>query len=411
MNHFPKNAYRCLPLFLLAIILIICSRLINADTGTCGGASITLPFTDVQASNVFFCSIAEAYFDGLTNGTSMTAYSPGDSVPREQMAAFITRTQDSALKRANRRAAMQQWWTTGSAGAMRATDLGSGNEPSDIVCDGGDVWTVNTGGTVSRVRTTDGKLLGTWTGGVGLVGIVAAAGRIFVAGHSGTSPGKIYVIDPTAAPGPMTVFENDIGAGANQMTFDGTNLWTVNFPSSGASSISRVDVGTGIDSTFTTGFDFPYDILWDGANLWVADGAFSALKRVDPATGTVVESIDVQQGPQRLLFDGTNLWISSRLNGVTTNDISVVRAVGSLRGTVLTYLSSAGGPVGMAFDGERILICNYDANTVSLFKAADFSPLVTVSTGTGSANAPFTACSDGLNFWLTKPNGHQIVRF
>jgi DNA-binding beta-propeller fold protein YncE len=209
----------------------------------------------------------------------------------------------------------------------------------------------------------------------------------------------------------MTVFENDIGAGAHQMTFDGTNLWTVNLPSSGGSSISRVDVGTGIDSTFTTGFDFPDDILWDGANLWVADGAFSALKRVDPATGTVVESITVQQGPQRLLFDGTNLWITSRLNGVTTNDISVVRAAGSLRGTVLTYLSSAGGPVGMAFDGERILICNYDGNTVSLFMAADFSPLATVSTGTGSANAPFTACSDGLNFWLTKPNGHQIVRF
>ncbi len=46
-----------------------------ADTGTCGGAMVTLPFTDV-AGNIFFCQIAEAYFSGLTNGTTPTTYSP-----------------------------------------------------------------------------------------------------------------------------------------------------------------------------------------------------------------------------------------------------------------------------------------------------------------------------------------------
>jgi hypothetical protein len=67
-----------------------------ADTGTCGGAMATLPFTDVS-SNFFFCQIAEAYFSGLTNGTTPTTYSPNDFVRRDQMAAFTTRTQDSAL--------------------------------------------------------------------------------------------------------------------------------------------------------------------------------------------------------------------------------------------------------------------------------------------------------------------------
>lgn len=76
--------------------LTILSKTIQADTGTCGGASITLPFTDVPNTNIFFCLIAEAYFSGLTAGTSATTYSPSDPVPREQMAAFISRTQDSA---------------------------------------------------------------------------------------------------------------------------------------------------------------------------------------------------------------------------------------------------------------------------------------------------------------------------
>ncbi len=95
--------------FSLAVLLSVSTRL-PADTGTCGGTSTPLPFTDV-AGNLFFCQIAEAFFSGLTNGTSATTYSPLDSVPREQMAAFITRTQDSALRRGSRRAALNQWAT------------------------------------------------------------------------------------------------------------------------------------------------------------------------------------------------------------------------------------------------------------------------------------------------------------
>jgi len=78
------------------------STRLEADTGTCGGATITLPFTDVAASNIFFCSIAEAFFSGLTNGTSATTYSPDDPVSRQQMAAFTTRTLDQSLKRGQR---------------------------------------------------------------------------------------------------------------------------------------------------------------------------------------------------------------------------------------------------------------------------------------------------------------------
>jgi hypothetical protein len=97
-------------LLLTIVVLLFTSSRLPADTGTCGGAMTTLPFTDV-AGNVFFCQIAEAYFSGLTNGTTPTTYSPSANVPREQMAAFITRTQDSALRRGSRRAALNQWAT------------------------------------------------------------------------------------------------------------------------------------------------------------------------------------------------------------------------------------------------------------------------------------------------------------
>src|SRR5262245_12765983 len=76
---------------------------LKADTGTCGGTTTTLPFNDV-GSSAFFCQIAAAYFSVLTYGTSATTYSPTATVTREQMAAFITRTQDSVLRRGSQRA-------------------------------------------------------------------------------------------------------------------------------------------------------------------------------------------------------------------------------------------------------------------------------------------------------------------
>src|SRR5689334_11549006 len=96
----------------LIVSLIAISSSLKADSGNCGGRIITLPFTDV-AGNAFFCQIAGAYFSDLLNDSKPpTTYGPNATVTRDQMAGVITRTQDSALKRGNRRAALNQWWTT-----------------------------------------------------------------------------------------------------------------------------------------------------------------------------------------------------------------------------------------------------------------------------------------------------------
>jgi S-layer homology domain len=399
-----KNLQHRFSLLMTAVsILIAMSVRMHADTGTCNGVSITLPFTDVASSNVFFCSIAEAYFSGLTNGTTATTYSPSDPVPREQMAAFITRTMDQSLKRGSRRAALDRWWTVTDPGAVRAVSLNATAIPHAIVCDGLDLWISDEDARVFRVRASDGTLLGTWTGATGARGLIAAAGRIFIAGDLGsTTPGKIYVINPDLAPGAVTVFENDIGAQPYEITFDGANLWTAN-PQSG--SISRVNVGTVVDSTFT-GFTDPVNILWDGTSLWVND--FGQLKRVDPTNATVLESIPVTGGNMR--FDGANIWLSNA--DIHANSITIVRATGALRGTILATLTGNGmfRPYGMAFDGERMLVGNLDnSNSVSLFNATSFAPLGNVFLG---ANAePRAACSDGVNFWVCRYFKHDIVRF
>src|SRR4030095_14450947 len=121
MNINRSIAIRLSLLIALAVTLTTASTRIQADTGTCGGASVTLPFTDVPGTSTFFCSIASAYYSGLTNGTTATTYSPSANVTRDQMAAFVTRTLGQSLKRGSRRAALQQWGKTHSAPLTRTT--------------------------------------------------------------------------------------------------------------------------------------------------------------------------------------------------------------------------------------------------------------------------------------------------
>ena len=131
--------------------LTIASSRIRADVGTCGGVTTTVPFIDV-AGNSFFCQIAAAYFSGLANGTSPTTYSPSQSVPRDQMAAFVTRSLDQSLKRGSRRAALKQFWTPTSPDGIGLTTVGT--LPELLDSDGADLWVAHFfSSTVSRCST------------------------------------------------------------------------------------------------------------------------------------------------------------------------------------------------------------------------------------------------------------------
>src|SRR5947207_10305970 len=183
------------------LVLIVGSRL-RADTGDCGGQTITLPFTDVMGST-FFCSIAEIYFQGITLGTSPTTYSPSNNVTRDQMAAFLSRTLDTTLQRGSERAALNQFWSTIPHYDF---DLGRTSLGGDLRLtrsDGVHVWVADLTGNVYQVRGSDGRLQDTWTSATGAYGVLCTMGKIFVTGY--VSPaGKLYMIDPAAAADTVT---------------------------------------------------------------------------------------------------------------------------------------------------------------------------------------------------------------
>jgi hypothetical protein len=393
---------RAIAIVTLLVAITAASTHLRADSGTCSGQMITVPFTDV-AGSPFFCSIAEAYFSGLTNGTSSTTYSPSQNVPREQMAAFITRTQDSALRRGSRRAALDQWTQgTFASGAMTDTD----HLPVLVKSDGEDLWVANLSGTVSQVHASNGKLLGTWTGADLAFGVAVARGRVFVTGQ--TSPGKLYRIDPKQAPGAVTVVTSAISGTPHGITADESFIWVANYNS----SISRINPINGTVTTFTpAGLNITQGILYDGSNIWVTNEGNGTLKKLD-SDGNVLQTIVVDQEPEFPIFDGTNIWVPNRIS----NSVTVVRVKDSqgnplAQAFVLATLTGNGlnEPYCAAFDGQRILVTNFSGDSVSLWKATDLTPLGSFSAPSGSS--PFGACSDGIDFWITLSGTDKLARF
>jgi S-layer family protein len=397
MNFNGRIYHRVTLMVALLSLIMAASTHLRAETGTCGGASISIPFTDVPSSNIFFCSIAAAYFSGLTNGTSPTTYGPSANVTREQMAAFITRTQDSSLRRGSLRAALNQWASpTFSGGGMTTVD----NAPRQVQSDGADLWVANNlGNTVSRVRASDGKLLETWTGADQAYGVLVARGRIFVTGDLFPN-GRLYRFDPRQPAGDVVTVSSVLGGSPRGVTTDGDFIWTANI----AGSVSKVDPGTGDVSTFTTGFSETSGILYDGANIWVTNTLASTLCKLN-SDGTIAQTVNVGSLPRFPIFDGTNIWVPCS----GAHSVTVVRASS---GAVVATLTGNGlnNPYTAAFDGQRILVTNNSvADSVSLWKAADLTPLGSFTTGTDGH--PTSACSDGINFWVTLSATNKLARF
>jgi hypothetical protein len=389
MTSKRRSVYKAILLIAGTVVLLAGARL-RADTGTCGGVSVTLPFNDVAANNIFFCAIAEAYFSGLTNGTSATTYSPAQNVPREQMAAFITRTMDQSLKRGSRRAALNQWTIPTSVPSTGRTAVG--NNPQGVACDGADLWVASKdSGNVYRVRASDGKLLEVWTGAEDALGVIVARGRVFVTGFR--NPGRLYAIDPTQPAGPVTTLRDDLEPFSHGLAFAGYYIWVAN-----NDSMSRVDPNTGDLTTFLLDHVIQ-GMIHDGSNIWITDGSHSSLKKVN-SNGSIARSIAVGLNPRDPVFDGLNIWVPS----LDSSSVTVVR-VKDVQGNSLTdpfVLATLTGngldsPRTAAFDGERILVTNRDGDSVSLWKAADLSPIGSA----GGVTEPRGVCSDGLNFWIT----------
>ncbi len=321
------------------------------------------------------------------------------------MTTFLQRSLDQSETRTSRRAALNQWWTQQNTNTMQTIAIAE--NPTLCAADGENIWVSGSSGSeVAQVQASTGTVLGTWTAAVGSYGVLPVGGKVYVT--SNTVPGSLYLIDPTAPPGPVAIAANNLGNQALGIAFDGTNIWTANF--SGSVSIitpaATAPFPPGNTTTISTGFSKPRGILYDGAHIWVTDQAAGTLLKLD-AAGTILQTVGVGSAPLYPVFDGANIWVPN----LGSNSLTVVQAsTGNVVATIPSDASNLlSGPFAASFDGERILVANDSGSSVTLFKAADLSFIANVSTGVSTY--PFGACSDGINFWVTLYLTGNLLRF
>jgi DNA-binding beta-propeller fold protein YncE len=118
-------------------------------------------------------------------------------------------------------------WVTntgdGTVSKLRVSDgkvLGTfavGSRPTGIAFDGANMWVGNrSDGTVSKLRASDGKLIGTFDSYTGAYGIAFDGSSIWIAGDP-------YVVELRASDAAKIGLWD--GAGSIGAAFDGANVW------------------------------------------------------------------------------------------------------------------------------------------------------------------------------------------
>ena len=226
---------------------------------TCG------PFTDVSA---LFCPyVLEAYYTGITAGTSPTTFSPDVPITRGQSAVFTTKALNQALARGSRRGALGQWWTTQSGQTMGFTTIGGATFVA-VQADGEDIWGLNVSGTIERVHASDGRSLGTWTDVLGAQSrgqLVVAMGKVFATGF-----GHLYMLDPTQAPGSVTTVADTKTGSSTSLTFDGSRFWITDSGGFLYIVTPGATVPWAVQAIAMPGLG-PAQAIFDGANVWICD--------------------------------------------------------------------------------------------------------------------------------------------
>jgi YVTN family beta-propeller protein len=207
----------------------------------------------------------------------------------------------------------------------RVTSAPVGNHPIGITFDGDNItniWVANfDSNEVSKLRASDGALLGTFSTGEGPYAILVNGTRIWIAGA---------------------------GSVTELRAQDGSQV--------GIYSISDAE---------------PYlrSIVSDGHNIWVGQYSYpgsvtpgQGITAINARKGTVLGSVKVPKGPDGLAFDGTNIWVSDANAGT----VSIVDPVTKVD---LQDIGVGNYPAGILFDGVNIWVANQASNTVSRISA------------------------------------------
>jgi hypothetical protein len=174
-----------------------------------------------------------------------------------------------------------------------AAETNLGNDPTAIAFDGTNLWTANSGGSVSIITP---------------------------AGTPPWPPANVTTV--------TTGFTNPIG-----ILFDGSHIWVSD---SGSAKLFQLDAAGAILQTISVG-GLPLFPAFDGANIWLPNFSANSVTVVQASTGSVVATIVTDgsnqlDGPTAASFDGERVIVTNQNNKSVTlfkaADLSFIANVG-----------------------------------------------------------------------------------
>jgi uncharacterized protein (TIGR03437 family) len=186
-----------------------------------------------------------------------------------------------------------------------------------------------------------------------------------------------------------------VGESPQGIVFDGANIWVAN---NGSATVTKLLASTGASvASYTVGTN-PYGLVFDGINIWVTNNGSGTVTELVASSGTVVGTYTVGGAPEGIVFDGTNIWVA---NNGTDNVTQLLASNGT---TVGTWTTGGSGPHGIAFDGANIWVTNTQSGTVSKLQASTGSVLGTYTVGTDPVGVLF----DGTYVWVANYLGDSL---
>lgn len=265
-----------------------------------------------------------------------------------------------------------------------------GSNPYGIAFDGANMWVaLNSSGSVAKLRTSDGAVLGTFATGTNPVGVAFDGGYVWVANAGSNNVTKLRVSDgakvgtfPVASP---------IG-----VSFDGANMWVANYNSN---SVTKLRASDGANlGTFPVG-QGPSFVTFDGANVWVGNSVSNSVTKLRTTDGADLGTFSVGAGPQGMAFDGVNLWVAN----VGDNSVTQLR---SSDGAILGTYPAGANPAGVAYDGANVWIANYGSNSVTELRTSDGSFVGSFNVGVN----PYGVVYDGARVWVTNHGANTVSK-
>jgi len=252
--------------------------------------------------------------------------------------------------------------------------------------DGENIWIANNFvNKVTKVRASDGVVLGSYAVGSSPQGVAFDGTNIWVANLSGNVT-KLRASDGTV----LGTFP--VAGSAVRIAFDGTNIWVANI--GGRLTRLRLD-GTTIGIVTAPG---PFGVVFDGVYIWSANFGNGTVSRWRASDGVPMGNFPAGPAPREIAFDGKNIWVTN------FNDNTVTKLKASDGSLIGTYPVGT-RPQGIAFDGENIWVANSLGNSVTKLRAIDGTELDTITVGANPQYVLF----DGTSIWVTNSSGSTSI--